>query len=281
MSAPSRGAVVIGGSITGLSSLRALASHGVAVALVATSPHDVAPFSRFARETHALLEFEAQPGSLLDLLERHSGRWRGRVLLTNHDEVATLLARHRERLESWYRIVTPPWETTRHVMQKDLTYAVAQRVGVDVPRMYGAASPEVAARSDILFPVVVKPVESRPFFARFGVKLLVAGDRDELRRHVRDVQDAGLRADPRSGARPRRAVPQLHRLHRPPRRAGRRALHAQAAQEPTLLRRRPRGRGGARERAPRADPSPCSATSDGAAWRASNTSSIRATAAIA
>ena len=80
------------------------------------------------------------------------------------------------------------------MLQKDLTYAAARAVGIDTPHAYGEATPETAARDDIAFPVVVKPIESRPFVAHFGVKLLVACDRDELRRHVRDVQDAGLRA---------------------------------------------------------------------------------------
>jgi predicted ATP-grasp superfamily ATP-dependent carboligase len=108
--------------------------------------------------------------------------------------VAILLAQNRERLERWYRIVTPPWDTTRHVIHKDLTYAAAREVGVDTPRAYGEATLETAARADVVFPVVVKPVESRPFVVRFGVKLFVARDRAELRRHVGDVQAAGLRA---------------------------------------------------------------------------------------
>ena len=189
-----RGVVVLGGSITGLSTLRALAPHGIPVAVVATHPGDVAPYSRWARENHCLLGFESEPESVLEFLEGKSREWQGRLLLTNHDEVATVLSRNRERLERWYRIVTPTWETTRQVMQKDLTHAAARGVGVDVPHAYGDASPEVASRADVRFPVVVKPVESRSFVARFGVKLLVARDRAELRLRVRDVQASGLRA---------------------------------------------------------------------------------------
>jgi len=189
------GAIVVGGSITGLSSLRAFASHGIPVAVVATDRRDVAPYSRWASETHRLDDVQADPESVLDLLERQARRWRGRVVLTNLDEVAILLARHRERLERWYRIVTPPWDTIRHVMQKDLTYAAAREVGVDAPRSYGEASLETAALDDVVFPVVVKPVESRPFVVRFGVKLFVAHDRDELRRRVEDVLAAALRAE--------------------------------------------------------------------------------------
>lgn len=195
MSDPSTpGAVVVGGSITGLSSVRALATHGVPVAVVATSAHDVAPYSRWTSETHRLPAFQDDPASVLALLEQQRERWRGRIVLTNHDEVASLLAQHREHLERWYRILTPPWETTRQVLQKDLTHAAAHAVGVDVPHAYGDATAETAARDDLAYPVVVKPIESRPFVVRLGVKLLVARDRAELVRHVAAVQAAGLRA---------------------------------------------------------------------------------------
>lgn len=188
------GAVVVGGSITGLSSVRSLATHGVPVAVVATSARDLAPHSRWASETHRLPAFHDDPASALELLEQQRERWRGRVVLTNHDEVASLLAQHREHLERWYRIVIPPWETTRQVLQKDLTNAAARAVGVAIPHAYGDATAETVARSDVAYPVVVKPVESRPFVVRFGVKLLVARDRAELTRHVAAVQAAGLRA---------------------------------------------------------------------------------------
>ena len=170
------GVVVVGGSISGLSTVQALAHHGIPVAVVLTSPRDIAHYSHWVRESHRLFEFFTQPESLLDLLERQSRRWHGWTVLTNHDEAATVLSQNRERFERWHRIVTPPWDTTCHLLHKDLTYKAAQEVGVDIPRVYGEASLATAARADITFPVVVKPVESCPFVLRFGVKLFVARD---------------------------------------------------------------------------------------------------------
>ncbi len=42
--------------------------------------------------------------------------------------------------------------------------------------------------------MLVKPVESRPFFARFGVKLFVAHDQSELTRYVNELQVLGFKA---------------------------------------------------------------------------------------
>lgn len=188
------GAVVVGGYITGLSTVRALARHGIPVAVILTSPDDIAHYSRWTSEYHRLFAFSTQPESLLELLEQQSQRWNGWVILTGYDEVVTLLCRHRERLERWYRIVTPPWEVTRHLLQKDSTYKIAHELGIDIARVYGNATPGTAARADMVFPVVVKPVESRPFVLHFGKKLFVARTRTELLRCIQDLQVSGLQA---------------------------------------------------------------------------------------
>ncbi len=188
------GAVVIGGYITGLSTVRALASSGMPIAVVVTDSSDIAQYSRWATEHHDLVDFFNKPDSLLDLLEQHARRWQGWVLLPISDEALTVLSQHRERLERSYRIAAPPWEVARNVLQKDLTYRAAQDVGVDVPRIYGDAEPLVAAQSGMTFPVVVKPVESRPFVKCFGVKLFVAHNRAELARAIQKVHARGLRA---------------------------------------------------------------------------------------
>ena len=60
--------------------------------------------------------------------------------------------------------------------------AAAAPSGVDTPVSYGPAELGTAARDDLHFPVVVKPLATPRFFARFGAKLGVANDREELRR---------------------------------------------------------------------------------------------------
>jgi len=185
---------VIGGSITGLSTVRALASHGIPVAVVVTNPNDIAHHSRWVYEYHMILEFITQPESLLDLLEQHSQRWNRWVVLANSDEAVTVLSRNREHLERWYRVIAPPWEVISNLLRKDLTYNKARVLGIDTPHSYGNATLEVAAHTDIAFPVVVKPVESRPFVLRFGVKLFVAHNRTELLRCIQELQSLGLRA---------------------------------------------------------------------------------------
>jgi hypothetical protein len=49
-----RGAVVVGGYVTGLSTVRALAGLDMPIAVVVTTPSDIAQYSRWTSEYHTL-----------------------------------------------------------------------------------------------------------------------------------------------------------------------------------------------------------------------------------
>lgn len=188
------GAVVIGGRLPALSTVRALGSQGVPVAVVTTSSVHIAQFSRWAKEHHDLPEFQQQPESLLDLLERHRGRWRGRALFATEDQGLELLSRHRDTLEPCYRVVAPPHDVTRQLLRKDLLHQVAAAEGVELPIVYGTASEATMDRGEIRYPVVIKPIESYRFVERFGKKLFIAHDRDALAHSIAALTGTGIAA---------------------------------------------------------------------------------------
>lgn len=195
MSGSPPGAVVVGGSVNGLGAVRALAAHGVPVDLVVTHPGDVAQHSRCVREVCSLPEFPQHPASLVDLLERRRRRWAGWTILPTHDPALVALSQSLDRLERWYPGVVPPWEITRRLIDKPLTHAVAQEVGIDTPRSYGPATAETLRRPDLEFPVLVKPCQGHVFWERFGTKLFAAGDAGELTEAVARVGAVGIPAE--------------------------------------------------------------------------------------
>lgn len=177
--APPR-AVVIGGYVNGLAAVRSLAAAGAAVSLVSTKPGDLAEYSRHTSETERLWNFHAEPSALLDLLERRRKEWGGAVLVATNDEALEALSQNRETLLRDYRVPAPPWDITRHVLDKNLTRQAAERVGISTPRFYGVMNAEQAQAAEVRFPVAVKPVFSHQFTQRFRKKLIVAADRREL-----------------------------------------------------------------------------------------------------
>jgi predicted ATP-grasp superfamily ATP-dependent carboligase len=189
------GAVVINAYISGLDAVRSLGSHNIPVAVVHNGGYnDFAQYSCSVCEDHKLPDFISEPESLLELLERQGRAWQDWVIFPADDQALAVISRYRDRLSRWYRITVPPWEVTRHLLEKDLTYQAASEVGVDIPHSYGNATRQNAKRDDISFPVVVKPVESHLFVKHFGRKLFVVRNRDELLRRVNAVANAGLRA---------------------------------------------------------------------------------------
>ncbi len=187
-----KGAVILGGDIGGLIALRALAASGIPVALIVDKERDFASYSRWARDRHVLPAFHERPEALFELLERRARQWRGWALLPMSDVTLELLSRNLDRLAGSYAVAAPPYDVARRLLSKDLTYAAAREVGVDLPRVHGPAVPETAAGEGVDYPVLVKPFDSASFRRRFGQKLFVANDRPALHRAIGDLQGASL-----------------------------------------------------------------------------------------
>lgn len=185
------GAVVIGGYVNGLDAVRSLGALGVPVAVIPTQGFDIAQHSRWATESHRITGFHRRPENLLDFLEARSSAWQGRLLIPSHDEGLELLARHRTHLERWYEVVAEPWEVTSSLLRKDRFHQIARAVGVPLPENFGPATVDTLEASALSYPLLVKPVESAPFAARFGRKLFVASNEQDLKQHISRIEDAG------------------------------------------------------------------------------------------
>ena len=174
------GAIVVGAHVNGLGIVRSLGRRGIPVAVISTRPFDVAHHSRWAGERHALPALHGHHESLVDLLERNAARWRGWAVFPSNDDALTALACHHERLSRSYRLPLGPWEEMGPLVDKDRMHGLAVACGLDVPSCYGNATPATAARGDLRFPLVVKPVQHDRLISRFGTKLFVARQPREL-----------------------------------------------------------------------------------------------------
>jgi predicted ATP-grasp superfamily ATP-dependent carboligase len=184
----SLGAIVIGGYVNGLALVRALAAHSVPTVVITTTPHDIAHRSRYVSAHVTAIGVDERPELLVELLERRASEWSGWALFPTGDGALAALARHHDRLSSKYRVIAPPWEAARYLLDKGLMVEAARAVGMDVPHCYGPAVEATAALPDLRFPVIVKPVAGHRFALRFGCKLFVAHSREELRRCLSRIE---------------------------------------------------------------------------------------------
>lgn len=174
------GAVIIGGDFQGLGILRSLGARGVPIHLL-DSELSIGRFSRYGKkfercpradQEDSLIEF------LKDLAEREDVE--GWVVYPTNDETVCLLAKHKDELERSYRIPTPSWDIVKFAHVKRLTYEVAERAGIAVPRTVYPESVEELDRLGLEFPVIIKPSVKEPFYREIKKKAIRANNREEL-----------------------------------------------------------------------------------------------------
>lgn len=176
------GGLVVGGDYQGLGIIRSLGRAGIATYVVDDEP-SVARFSRYATRAIRVADLRTEDAIVEAVLAvAEQDRIRGWVIFPTRDEVVTALSRARDRLLEVFRVPTPGWETVRHAVDKRLTYALAERVGVPTPRTWYPNSVEaLESISNGPWPLLVKPAIKQRFIYETRVKGWIVNDRDELR----------------------------------------------------------------------------------------------------
>jgi predicted ATP-grasp superfamily ATP-dependent carboligase len=137
----------------------------------------------------------AELASIELLLERTD--WHGSCLLPTTDSAVELVARHREALAARYTFSTIAWDRLRILLDKGQLYRRARALGLEdwLPRFECVLDPgggRELARDWAVFPCLVKPLEAYKFVARFGARLFVIRDSDELRTGLAAAREAGI-----------------------------------------------------------------------------------------
>ncbi len=176
--------------ITGLAVARSLGPRGVPVVALDRHPSGVGLYSK-----HSLVAgicpnpIEDEEG-FISYLEEVGGALEKRALLfPTNDEWVLAVSRHRARLERCYILPYSPLEVVEPILNKTLLYKAAERLGVAIPRTwYLSEQPVEEVARQVEYPCVLKPAEQRLFYDRFGAKLWVVHDREELLRLAVEAQ---------------------------------------------------------------------------------------------
>jgi predicted ATP-grasp superfamily ATP-dependent carboligase len=140
-----------------LVTVRSLGRRGLAVAAADTLADVPAFRSRWCR-SHSAFPAGFSVASLEQLVDRLGAR----VLIPCHDGTVALVRPHRARLEQRARIALASEPALSVAVNKDRTLALAQRLGISVPRSVSLTkvSEVPSALTEIGLPAVVKPTES-------------------------------------------------------------------------------------------------------------------------
>jgi len=183
-------AIVLATHTMGLAVIRSLGMMGVPVVAVYYDRFkDMGYVSKYVTHTIYSPHPEREEAKFLDLLMEYAPRFGGGLLLPVSDETLVTVSRNRDLLARHYIVACAEWDITRRLIDKKYSYALAESIGVAVPKTLVPQSLEDVERygESIEYPCLVKPCQSHLFFARFGRKMIPV---DNLKQMIAVYQQA-------------------------------------------------------------------------------------------
>jgi len=177
---PKIGAVVIGGDHPGLAIARSLGAKGIPVFII-EDQHSISFFSRYVTKVVKVPDLRDEQRTVDSVMEvgKKYGL-RGWVLFPTRDETVAAFSLHRERLATFFRVTTPPWETVRWAWDKNNTWKLAERLGIPRPRTWNVKSSDELTALYPNLPLAVKPAIKENFFYATGAKAWRAETPEQL-----------------------------------------------------------------------------------------------------
>jgi predicted ATP-grasp superfamily ATP-dependent carboligase len=125
------------------------------------------------RDPHKTVESVLEAGQRFNLRD-----W---VLFPTRDETVMAFALYRDRLADFFRVTTPPWNTTRQAWDKANTYKLAEQLGIPAPRTWVVESARELPSLYSYLPLAIKPAVKEHFFYATGAKAWRAETPEQLR----------------------------------------------------------------------------------------------------
>ena len=167
-------AIVMGGSVNGLSFVRSLGRCGIPTVLL-DSEYLVGTYSRLGT-TIILPPPSKDSGQWMEVLEFLGSRLVvPGVIFPTSDAHGLLVSQHAGALERSFRFLVPSAEATAQIVDKKAQYTIANSVGIPIPRTYFPQSlDEVRTISiDMRYPCIVKPYKAHEGRGKIGNKKVV------------------------------------------------------------------------------------------------------------
>jgi predicted ATP-grasp superfamily ATP-dependent carboligase len=191
VTAPLPPVVMLGGRGGTLSVARSLGRAGIEVHVLG----DAASLVRFSRFCTSFVDLGIDDRVQERWLDWLDGGPEGAVILSCHDDGLELVAHNRAKLvERGFVPFEADDEVLLALLDKQRTYALAERAGIPAPRIWtlGGREDLDRAKRELAYPCALKPRHSHRFAKEFGAKLIVVGTDAELERAFERTLAAGM-----------------------------------------------------------------------------------------
>lgn len=186
-------AVLVGGHPQTLASARSIAALGVPVYGVGVAPQ--LRFSRAFTKVYPLGAGQNDEQARAEwLLGEPGARFAGAVLLACDDVALSMVAHQRDRFAERFLLDLSDPAAQLDMLNKRSTYEIATKGEVPTPRywMVSGLDDVIARRAEFSYPLLVKPLISHEYQAKFPGKFRRARNADELVTEYRAMGEAGL-----------------------------------------------------------------------------------------
>lgn len=175
--------LILSGHAIALGVIRSLGSKGVPVYVVSYDTKDMAYKSKFIQHHFVLPHPEKNSVEFIEGLLRINKQIGKALIFPADDPTLVTLSKNIEILKSKFIIATQDWSIIKKVINKDITYSVAEKVGVPFPKTL-LLDKNTSITSDLIkdfgFPCLVKPVQSHSYCDVFKSKMAVVNNIKEL-----------------------------------------------------------------------------------------------------
>jgi len=182
------GAIIIEGHVQGLSNTRSLGEMGVPVYVV-DKDNCIARYSHYCKKFFRSPDFsqDAFASFLIDLARSEGIKdW---VLFPSNDHAVYTLSKHKQRLEEFYKVITPELNIIDNIYDKVKLIEIAQAHGIPVPITQVFRSMDDPMDKTLKFPVLTKGRNGLSFYKAIRKKALLARNERELRDQLRFIDD--------------------------------------------------------------------------------------------
>jgi D-aspartate ligase len=188
-------AIVLSSHTMGLAVIRALGMMGVPiVVMVYDEKEDMGYVSKYVTERIPAPHPERAEDQFIGVLMGCPAHLRGSLVIPTSDETLAAVSRHKTLLERHFHVACTEWNITEQFIDKKRTYALADAVGVPVPKTAipdSAEDVESYSRT-IQYPCLVKPCQSHRYYDRFKRKMTRVDNLEQMLAAYREAADAGL-----------------------------------------------------------------------------------------
>jgi predicted ATP-grasp superfamily ATP-dependent carboligase len=175
--------LVLSGHTIALGVVRSFGPSGIPVYLVSYDNKDMAQKSKYIKKTFYLPHPEKSADKFITGLIQISKEIGKAIVFAADDPTLVMLSYNLDTLKNYFIIPTPVWSVIKKVINKNETYAIAENIGVPVPKTVLLDNKPESIHElikDFKFPCLIKPVQSHRYYDVFKSKMNVVNNLNEL-----------------------------------------------------------------------------------------------------